>query len=228
VLRVALEQGRRTAPLARIESLARRAGARLERLPRRELDRLAGVGRHQGVVAWAQPARQIDLEDLLAEEPPPDLLVALDQVTDPGNLGAALRSAAAFGVQGVLLPRHGSAGPGAVASRRSAGALEHLKVARPANLARALARLREAGIWVIGLEAGAPPLAEAFDLTRRVALVLGAEGRGLRRLTREGCDVLAGIPMAGPPGSLNVAVACGVALYEVARQRRARTVASRT
>lgn len=220
-------EGRLAAPLERIESMARRAGVRLERRPRRELDRLAGGARHQGVLAWAEPVREVDLEDLLAEEPPPDLLLALDQVSDPGNLGAALRSAAAFGVQGVLLPRHGSAGPGGVASRRSAGALEHVKVVRPANLARALERIREEGIWVIGLEAGAPPLAEAFDLTRRVALVLGAEGSGLRRLTREGCDVMAGIPMAGPPGSLNVAVACGVALYEVARQRRSRAVASR-
>jgi 23S rRNA (guanosine2251-2'-O)-methyltransferase len=224
---VVLAEGRLAAPLARIESLARRAGVRLERRPRRELDRLAKGERHQGVLAWAEPAREADLEDVLAEEPPPDLLLALDQVSDPGNLGSALRSAAACGVQAVVLPRHGSAGPGGVAGRRSAGALEHVRVVRPVNLARALERIRQAGMWVIGLEPGAPPLAEAFDLTRRVALVAGAEGTGMRRLTREGCDALAGIPMAGPPGSLNVAVACGVALYEVLRQRRARPVASR-
>lgn len=216
---MALVAGALPPPLARILELARAAGVPLERHPRPVLDRWAGARRHQGVVAWAEAARVVELADLLAADPPPGLLLVLDQVTDPGNLAAALRSAAAFGVEGVVLPGRGSAGVDEMVSQRSAGAVEHLKLARTVNLADGLRRMKEAGIWTIGLEASAPPLWEAFDLTRRVALVLGAEGKGLRRLTRERCDLLAGIPMAGVIGSLNVAVACGVALYEVHRQR---------
>ena len=226
VRRVALIDASLDGGLERIERLARQAGVRVERHPRAALDRFARGGRHQGVVAWARAAQEVGVEELLEGEPQPGLLVVLDQVTDPGNLAAALRSAAAFGVEGVVLPRHGAAGAGDTVHRRSAGAVEHLRLARAPNLARALDQIREAGIWVIGLEASAPPLWEAFDLTRRVALVLGAEGKGLRRLTREHCDVQAGIPMAGRIGSLNVAVACGVALYEVARQRRLGSVAA--
>jgi 23S rRNA (guanosine2251-2'-O)-methyltransferase len=225
VSRVALVEGALSPPLARILGLAERAGVRLERRPRSELDRLAPGGRHQGVVAWSEEPRCVDLEVLLSVQPPPSLLVALDQVTDPGNLGAALRSAAAFGADGVVLPERGSAGLGETVRRRSAGAVEHLRVARVVNLARALKQMKEAGIWVVGLEPAAPPLWEVFDLTQRVALVLGGEGRGLRRLTRELCDVRAGIPMGETIGSLNVAVACGVALYEVTRQRRVKPVA---
>lgn len=227
VMRVVLEQGPLSGALERIEQLARAAGIRVERQPRAALDRLAGGRRHQGVVAWAEAARWVELEDLLHGRPEPGLLLALDQVTDAGNMASALRSAAAFGVEGVILPERGSAGPAEALLRRSAGAVEHLRMVRAVNLARALRQVREAGIWIVGLEAGAPPLWEAFDLTRRVALVLGAEGRGLRRLTRELCDVRAGIPMGGGVASLNVAVACGVALYEVSRQRRESAVAGR-
>jgi 23S rRNA (guanosine2251-2'-O)-methyltransferase len=216
---VALVAGVLPPPLARIVDLAKAAGVPLERHPRGALDRWAGARRHQGVVAWAEEVRFMELEELLASDPPPGLLLVLDQVTDAGNLAAALRSAAAFGVEGVVLPERGSAGVGEAVSQRSAGAVEHLRIARTVNLAEGLRRMKEAGIWTIGLEASAPPLWQAFDLTRRVALVLGAEGKGLRRLTRERCDLLAGIPMAGVIGSLNVSVACGVALYEVVRQR---------
>ncbi len=197
----------------------------VERGSKAALDRLAAGSRHQGVVACLERVRLWDLEQLLRAEPPPGLVVVLDQVTDPGNLGAALRSAAAFGVDAVVLPRRGSAGVGETVMRRSAGALEHVRLVQVVNLARALRRLRDSGLWVIGLEPCGPPLWEAFDLRQRVTLVLGSEGRGLRRLTREACDAWAGIPIPGAIDSLNVSVACGVALYEVLRQRSLNGVA---
>jgi 23S rRNA (guanosine2251-2'-O)-methyltransferase len=219
VQRIVLVDGTLSGPLERILSLALRAGIPVERKPRPVLDRISG-GRHQGVVAWIERPRALELEDLLSDLPEPGLLLAFDQVTDPGNLAAALRSAAAFGAQGVLLPRRGSAGLGSLLHRRSAGAVEHVRLVQVVNLARALHRLREAGLWVVGLEPTGPPLWEAIDLRQGVVLVLGSEDRGLRRLTRGACDVCAGIPIPGPIGSLNVSVACGVALYEVLRQRR--------
>ncbi len=219
VRRVVLVEGRLSPPLERIRTMAMGAGIPVERRPRAALDRMAG-GRHQGVVAWIARSSPIGLEELLESDPPPGLLLAFDQVTDEGNLAAALRSAAAFGAEGVILPRRGSAGLGAMVHRRSAGAVEHLRWVQVVNLARALRRLREGGFWVVGLEPSGPPLWESIDLRQRLVLVLGSEDRGLRRLIREACDVCAGIPIPGPVGSLNVSVACGVALYEVLRQRR--------
>lgn len=178
----------------------------------------------QGVVARAAPLPEADLDDLAAGRPggPPPFLVALDGVTDPGNLGAVLRSADGAGATGVILPRHRAVHVTPAAAKAAAGAVEHLPVALVGGLPAALARLRDRGVWVIGLDAGGDH--ELFDLPlgadQPVALVLGAEGAGLSRLVRQRCDVVASIPLLGHLGSLNVSVAGALACYEVARRRR--------
>lgn len=199
-----------------------RAGREVETVERdrREIDLLAGPGSaHQGLVLEAAPLAAEGLEGLIAraEGSPRAVAVVLDQVTDPQNVGAIARSAAAFGAVGLVLQeRHAPPETGALA-KAACGALEHLALARVANLAQALAHLKEAGFWVVGLEpAAAVALAEA-GLSGRIALVLGAEGPGLRRLTRERCDLLARLPLAGPIPSLNVSAAAAAALYELFR-----------
>jgi predicted rRNA methylase len=161
------------------------------------------------------------LGTLLAVAHAPALLVVLDGVEDPRNLGAILRTAEAAGADGVLLPERHSAGLSETVGRASAGALEHVKVARVGNLEQALDALKARGVWVVGFDAAGTERWDAVDLARPVALVLGGEGRGIRRLVREHCDHLVSIPHFGHVGSLNVSVAAGIALYEAVRQRRA-------
>ena len=188
---------------------------------REALDRMAGGVPHQGIIAVVSEKPVLSLDSLLGTLRDPALLVALDGVEDPRNLGAILRTAEAAGADGVLLPDRHSAGLSETVSRASAGALEHVKVARIGNLVQALEALKARGIWVVGFDAAGSERWDAVDLTRPVALVLGGEGRGIRRLVREHCDHLVSIPHFGHVGSLNVSVAAGVALYEVVRQRRA-------
>lgn len=209
------------------EALAAAAAQGLTRpaptpVDRADLDRRLPTGAvHQGVALDAGPLPELDLDDLLRSvgDQPAFCLLALDQVTDPHNVGAILRSASAFGALAVIVTdRHAPETTGVLAKAAS-GALEAVPLVRVVNLARALESLREANVWCIGLdESGERPLAE-IGLTGRVALVLGAEGAGLRRLTRERCDALARLPTQGPVGSLNVSNAAAVALYEVARSR---------
>jgi 23S rRNA (guanosine2251-2'-O)-methyltransferase len=156
------------------------------------------------------------LEDLLATPDP--LVVVLDGVTDPHNLGAVLRVAEGAGASGVVIPKDRAAGVTAAAVKASAGASEHVPIARVTNLRRAIDRMKEAGLWVYAAEVGGTPYTE-LDLTGPVGLVLGSEGRGMRRLVREGCDGAVSIPMLGAVGSLNVSVAAAVLLYEARRQR---------
>ena len=190
-----------------------------------ELTRLAGSPEHQGVVAEVDPFPYVDPASLLAS--PQSLLVALDQVQDPHNLGAVCRSAEAAGATGVVVPRRRAATVTAAACKASAGALEHLPVARVTNLAEWLREAKEAGAWVYGAQAGAQtPYAQA-DLTGKLVLVLGSEGRGLRRLVAERCDLVVSIPLAGRVASLNVAAAAAVLLFEAARQRGATRAADR-
>ena len=188
---------------------------------RETLDRMAGGVPHQGIIAIVSEKPVLSLPTLLDAVKAPALLVALDGVEDPRNLGAILRTAEAAGADGVLLPERHSAGLSETVARASAGALEHVPVARVGNLVQALQALKERGVWIVGYDAAGTERWDAVDLTKPVALVLGGEGRGMRRLVREHCDHLVSIPHFGHVTSLNVSVAAGVALYEAVRQRGA-------
>jgi 23S rRNA (guanosine2251-2'-O)-methyltransferase len=194
------------------------AGTRSRATTERELTERAGTRDHQGVVAVVEPFRYADAYELAAGPKP--LIVALDRVTDPHNLGAVCRSAEGAGATGVVVPAHGSAVVTPAVSRSSAGAVEHLPIAVVTNLARYLEEVKGPRLWVYGAAGDAPTGMWETDLSGGVALVLGAEGKGLRPLVRRTCDVLVSIPLAGPVESLNVSVAAAVLLYEAARQRR--------
>jgi len=218
-----LQKGRRDERLAQLIERARAAGVRVEFSERRRLDRLAS-GPHQGAVAVCHERALTDereLEALWPSLPSPRLLLILDGVQDPRNLGACLRSAAAAGVQAVLLPRRRSAPLSAVALKTAAGGAERLVIVEVANLARRLEWLKAAGVWLTGAAGDAAVLWSEADLTGDVGLVLGGEEAGLRALTRSHCDQLVRIPMAAGMESLNVSVAAGVLLFEVVRQRLA-------
>jgi 23S rRNA (guanosine2251-2'-O)-methyltransferase len=206
------------APL--LERRAREAGIAIERLERAALARLLPADAvHQGLAARVEPLAEVDLGDLLdaLAGPEPAVLLLLDRVTDPHNVGAILRSAAAFGAAAVILTeRHAAPESGSLAKAAS-GALEHVPLVRVGNLARALEDIKEGGFWTVGLAAEAERTLAEVAPSGRVALVLGAEGEGLRRLTRERCDLLARLPTGGPIAHLNVSNAAAVALYEVAR-----------
>jgi 23S rRNA (guanosine2251-2'-O)-methyltransferase len=204
-----------------VVEMAERAGISVRRVSAQELDRAARGGVHQGVVAEAIERDRFDLSDLVQGATGAPLLVVLDSIEDPHNVGAILRSVDAAGADGLVRQsRHAAALDGA-AAKASAGAVSHVRVAEVVNIARALEELKEAGVWTVGLDGEAPVAYDQVDFTLPTAIVVGAEGTGLRRLVRERCDVLASIPMAGHVHSLNVSVATGIALFEALRQRRA-------
>lgn len=186
-------------------------------LPVSELNRLAGTPDHQGIVAEVDPYPYADARAILEGENA--LVVALDQIQDTRNLGAICRSAEAAGADGVVIPSRRSAAITPAACKASAGAVEHLRVARVTNLADWLALAKDAGAWVYGAEAGAPAPHTQADLTGKVVLVLGGEGKGLRRRVAESCDLLVSIPVRGRVASLNVSAAAAVLLFETLRQR---------
>lgn len=198
---------------------AREAGVPVRVVSEDTLDREARGGVHQGVAATCDERRAWTVDELVRDTGGPALLVVLDGVEDPHNLGAILRTADAAGVHGVIVQSRRSAALDGGVAKASAGALAHVRIAEVVNIARALEELKAAGVWTVGLaaEAGAPY--DTVDLAGPTALVVGAEGTGLRRLVRETCDFLAAIPMTGRVGSLNVSVAAGVALFEAVRQR---------
>lgn len=200
---------------------ATRLGIPLRFELRETLDRLAGGVPHQGVIAVVSARPTLSLEQLIDAARDPALLVALDGVEDPRNLGAVLRTAEAAGADGVLVPERHSAGLSETVARASAGALEHVQVARVGNLVQTLEQLKDRGIWAVGFDASGTERWDAVDLCRPVVLLFGGEGRGIRRLVREHCDHLVCIPQFGHVSSLNVSVAAGIALYEAVRQRRA-------
>ena len=190
---------------------------RLQAKPERELSEAAGTRDHQGVVAWCEPYRYADAWELAAEERP--LLACLDQVTDPRNLGAVIRSAEGVGATGVVLPAHGSATVTPAVARSSAGAVEHLPVAVVPNLARYLGEVKSGDLWVYAAAGEAEQTMWEMDLSGGIALVFGAEGKGIRPLVRRTCDAEISIPLAGKVESLNVSVAAAVLLFEARRQR---------
>ena len=209
-------------PLAEVVALARRAGVKVSYRTREQLTAIAGSEQHQGVVARVASVEYVDLTALLAvpvERGEPAFFVALDQVQDPRNFGALLRTAESFGAHGVIVPKHHQVGLTDAAARAAMGAVEYLSVARETNLVNALETLKKTGVWVYGATAGAAVPAWGADLTGPLCLVLGSEGDGLRPLVAKACDVLLTIPMRGKVGSLNVAAAGAVLCYEVARQR---------
>ena len=216
-------QGREDERLNAVLAVAKQHGLSVQTVNRDKLDQMVGNGQHQGIAARTRPIPPRDDRDLMTlldTLTVPPLLLVLDNITDPHNLGACLRTADAVGVHGVVATRDKSAGLTPVARKTASGAAEVLPFFQVTNLARMLAQLADAGVWRVGtaLTPEAKPLYQA-KLTGPLAIVMGAEGTGLRRLTRESCDELVYIPMAGSVQSLNVSVASGVALYEAYRQR---------
>lgn len=195
------------------------SGPRPQVKPERVLTEEAGTRDHQGVVAWCEPFRYADAYELACEESP--LLVCLDQVTDPHNLGAVVRSAEGVGATGVVLPAHGSVRVTPAVCRASSGAVEHVPVAVVPNLARFLGDVKSNELWAYAADAEGTVSMWDADLTGGVALVLGAEGKGVRPLVRRTCDATVSIPLVGKVGSLNVSVAAAVLLFEARRQRSA-------
>ncbi len=200
---------------------ARQQGVTVRVVDAAELDREAGRGVHQGIVATLAGLKDHSVRELVGERNRPTLLVVVDGVEDPHNLGAIVRTVDAAGADGIVVQTRRSAALTGAAVKASAGALAHVRVAEVVNIARAIDELKECGVWVVGLAAEADSGYDAVDLTLPVALVVGAEGSGLRRLVREKCDFLAKIPMLGEVASLNVSVATGVVLFEAVRQRAA-------
>ena len=206
--------------LKQLLALAGEHGVRVRRVAADALDRDSRGGVHQGVVADIEAAAGFSIESIVSSASEVPLVVVLDGIEDPHNFGAIVRTADAAGVDGVVIQSRRSAARSAVAAKASAGALAHVKIAEVVNIARAVEELKAVGVWTVGLAAEAPDSYEAIDLTLPTALVLGAEGAGLRRLVRERCDRLASIPMRGHVASLNVSVAAGVVLFEAVRQRQ--------
>ena len=209
--------------LQRLLEEAGRHAVRVRYVTRDELDHTSKRGAHQGVVAEVVRRTEASLEDLASAEKGPPLIVVLDEVEDPQNVGAILRTVDACGGSGVVRQTRRAASLEGAAAKASAGAVNHVPVADVVNIARSLDELKKAGVWTVGLDAKAKMAYYEWDLTLPTALVVGAEGHGLRRLVRERCDQVVSIPMLGHVGSLNVSVATAVVLYEAIRQRRVRS-----
>lgn len=209
---------------AQVRKLAKPKGATVQLTERGKLDSLTNGAAHQGVVASVATHAYLELEDLIeaAKQHPHPLLVLLDGVEDPHNLGAIIRSAECAGAHGVVIPQRRSAALTGVVEKTAAGALEHMPVARVVNLPRAIEELKKAGFWVVGAEASGDRLLYGVDLTGAIALVIGSEGEGMHRLVTEKCDFVARLPLLGETTSLNASVAAGVMLYEAVRQRVAK------
>jgi 23S rRNA (guanosine2251-2'-O)-methyltransferase len=218
--RLLVVKGVRNRRIAEVVARGSKLGIPLRFEAREALDRLAGGVPHQGIIAVVSTKPLSSLDEVLEDLKHPALLVLLDGVEDPRNLGAILRTCEAAGVQGVLLPDRHSAGLSESVARTSAGAVEHVRVARIGNVAQAVETLKARGLWVVGFDAHGAERWDAIDYQRPVVLVLGGEARGIRRLVREKCDQVAALPLFGQVASLNVSVVAGIALYEVIRQRK--------
>ena len=226
--RVVIARGRQDTRVEEIVQLARSRNIAVRFEDRGQLDRLAGAKDHQGVVALAAARAAATFEDVLAAanksaaRGQKGLIVLLDGVEDPHNLGAIIRTALAAGAHGIVIPDRRAAGLTDTVARASAGALAHLPIAKVTNLAQTMEELKEAGFWLIGLDERAEKNYTEGDYTSSVGIVFGGEGKGLHDLTRKRCDFLVSLPTTGPVKSLNVSVATGVVLFEALRQRRSR------
>ena len=219
--RIIIARGRHGERIGEVVRLAKTRGVPVRFEDRQQVDRATGTREHQGIAALAAAKPAIELEDLLSAKDSSKLIVLLDGVEDPHNLGAIVRTALAAGASGVVIPERRAAGLSDTVERASAGALAHLPVARVKNLVRAMEELKEAGYWLVGLDERAEKNFTDVDLKAAVGIVLGREGEGLHELTRKRCDFLVSLPTTGPVKSLNVSVAAGVMLFEAVRQRRA-------
>lgn len=223
VSRLLLQKGREDARILELQQLAKEHRVQVQWNEVSQLNKLAGGERHQGACIYVRPAAVLGegaLDDLLDDLAEPPLLLILDGVQDPHNLGACLRTADAVGANAVIVPRDRAAGLSPTVRKVASGAADVLPLIQVVNLARTLRWLKERGVWIVGTDDAAKQSLYECDLSGSLALVLGAEGAGLRRLTRDSCDVLASIPMQGVVESLNVSVAAGVGLFEARRQRR--------
>src|ERR1700676_942598 len=221
--RILIAKGRQDTRVEEIVQLARGRDIAVRFEDRGQLDRLAATKDHQGVVALVAARATSSLDEIVAnanKENVQGLIVLLDGVEDPHNLGAVIRTALAAGAHGVVIPERRAAGLTDTVSRASAGALAHLPVARVTNLVRAMEELKEAGYWLVGLDEEGDKNYTEVDYTSPVGIVLGSEGQGLHELTRKRCDFVVSLPTTGPVKSLNVSVAAGVVLFEALRQRR--------
>jgi 23S rRNA (guanosine2251-2'-O)-methyltransferase len=221
--KILIASGAHQSRLNELVEAARRAGVAVEKRDRRELDELTRRANHQGVVALLAPPDQmsayVEAETILDSMGDHPLVVLLDGVEDPHNLGAILRTCECAGVDGVFIPEHRAAGLSETVAKTSAGAVEYVRVARVTNLVPLIEELKDRGLWVVGVEGGTGNLYSDFDLKVPLAIVLGSEGKGVRRLVREKCDAIVSIPMRGKINSLNVSVAAGVVMFEAVRQR---------
>lgn len=220
--KVFLASGDTDSTLRYIASLAKKNGAVVTYCDRRKLDTMTQTGAHQGVIAMAAAHDYATIDEILAaaqEKCEAPLVVICDEITDPHNLGAIIRTAECAGAHGVIIPKRRSSGLTAVVGKASAGAMEYMKIARVSNLAAAIQTLKDHGVWVYGTAAdGAAPLYRT-DLTGPAAIVIGSEGEGMGRLVKESCDFMVSIPMKGHINSLNASNACAILLYEAVRQR---------
>jgi 23S rRNA (guanosine2251-2'-O)-methyltransferase len=218
---VAVTSSRGDARIQKIVQLARSAGVPVRPMPRDQLTRLAKTDHHQGVVAVTAEKHYGDLEDLLAHRRSQyAFLLVLDGIEDPHNLGAIIRTAEGAGADGIVIPERRATGVTSAVAKASAGASEHLPMARVTNLGRAIEELKSRNIWTVGLDERAPQTYDRINYKMDCAIILGAEGRGLHEQVRKKCDLLVSIPMLGQVPSLNVSVAAAVVIYELVRQRR--------
>jgi 23S rRNA (guanosine2251-2'-O)-methyltransferase len=224
--RILIAKGRQDSRVEEIVQLARERGVAVRFEDRRQLDRVANTRDHQGVVAIAAARAATTLEDVLERanqsKGQAGLIVLLDGVEDPHNLGAVIRTALAAGAHGVIIPERRAAGLTDTVARASAGALAHVPVAKVTNLARSMEELKEAGYWLVGLDEAGQKSYTEVDYTSPTGIVMGSEGKGLHELTRKRCDFVVSLPTTGPVKSLNVSVATGVVLFEALRQRNKR------
>ena len=222
--RILIAKGRQDSRVEQIVRLARQRGVSVRFEDRGQLDRVANTRDHQGVVAIAAARAATTLQDILQRadqsKAQAGLIVLLDGVEDPHNLGAVIRTALAAGAHGVIIPERRAAGLTDTVARASAGALAHLPVAKVTNLARSMEELKEAGYWLVGLDEAGQKSYTEVDYTSPIGIVMGSEGKGLHELTRKRCDFVVSLPTTGPVKSLNVSVATGVVLFEAIRQRQ--------